>query len=228
MEKIPEGCISRRDAVIASVIAGVFGAGMTLFFSGVLLLVFEETGNVADWAGAVGTWVIGYGAWRIARDGHEHRIRESNQRESRESEVRNAALWQMVVKATEAKTWPARVTQFATSPVEAQTLKALLLMIHVAIAALGRKTWSDGERAMLSQEGINALSLLEFELMAQLETLKAMHARWNGDASDYAKEREGIVALLVEMGERLSVDADQFIGCVRSLMTPWKPGNANH
>jgi len=51
--EIPVGCISRRDAVIAALIAGIFGAGMALFLSGIHLLLFEDAGNVADWAAAV-------------------------------------------------------------------------------------------------------------------------------------------------------------------------------
>ena len=134
----------------------------------------------------------------------------------------------MVVKATETKVWGSRVADFAAKPPEEQTVRALLLMVHVAIAVLARTRWSDGDRAMLSQDGINALSSLDFEVMAHLDTLNSLHKRLSADASDYANEREGIVALIVQMSEELTVDANRFIDCVKALMTPWKPGDANH
>ncbi len=218
---IPVGCISRRDAVIAAVIAGIFGAGMALFLSGTLSLVFEKAGNVADWVAAIGTWVIGYGAWRIARDGHDHRIRESNQREARERDARNAALWQMVVKAVGAKAFAGRVEAFVTKSTEEQTRQSLLSLIQLGTTVLKDKGWSDAERAMLSQDGITALASLEVELMAQIDTLKAMRDRLNSDASIYEDERDGVIELLVDMSDTLTVDADEFIGHVQSLMSPW-------
>ncbi|HFK2917752.1 TPA: hypothetical protein ACGY79_003026 [Stenotrophomonas maltophilia] len=220
----PADCIARRDAVIAALIAGVFGAGMALFASGFLLLVWKEVGNPADWVAAIGTWVIGYGAWRIARDGHDHRIRESNQREARERDARNAALWQMVVKAVDAKVFADRAQAFVARPPQEQTLKSLLALIEVAISVFERKSWSDAERALLSQDGITALSSLEFELMAQITALRWMQDQFGGNEKRYDDERDEVFAMLVDLGNTLTVDADEFIDHVQSLMTPWGEG----
>lgn len=228
MEIVPEGFISRRDAIIAAVIASMFGAGMALFAVGWFQLVFDAQGNPAEWTAAIGTWVIGYGAWRIARDSHDHRIKESDQQAIKDSDARNAALWQMLVKASSTKVWRPRAASFAERPPGDQTVGALLSLIHVAIKVFEGKRWSDAERAMLSQEGINALAALEFELMAHLDTLGSLHARLSKDASTYPGEREAIILLLMKMSEALAADADAFIEQIRALMTPWNRDGAKH
>lgn len=54
---------------------GMVITGVALLGSQIPLKCFEA-GNAADWAAAVGTWVIGYGAWKYAREAHLLRERE--------------------------------------------------------------------------------------------------------------------------------------------------------
>jgi len=126
----------------------------------------------------------------------------------------------MIVKAVGAKAFARRLEAFVAKPAEEQTLQSLLSLIHLAITALKDKSWSDAERAMLSRDGITALSALEIELMAQIDTLKAMRDRLSVDKNIYADERGRVIELLADMSGTLTVDADEFIDHVQSLMKP--------
>lgn len=54
---------------------GVVITGVALLGSQIPLKCFDG-GNAADWLAAGGTWVIGYGAWKYAREAHLLRGRE--------------------------------------------------------------------------------------------------------------------------------------------------------
>lgn len=76
---VPEsGMISRRDASIACALTFIFGAGLaTLILVGSAARHSSIDGSaVANWLAALGTWVIGYGAWKYAREAHRHRLAE--------------------------------------------------------------------------------------------------------------------------------------------------------
>lgn len=217
--------IERRDAGIAAVLAFILGllvCGIILLGGKIPLRCFEG-GNIADWMAALGTWIIGYGAWRIARESHSHRVQEANERAARERSTRNASLWQVMSKATATKTWQNRASAFAALPAEEQTARRLLTLLHVALTVLRNTSWSDAERALLSMGGNNALTELEFEIMAQVDTLTALQTRLSEDGENFAKERPGVVQMLTELGDRMSKDAESVASHVRALISPWTP-----
>lgn len=93
----------RRDVHEISTVE-IWAAG-TLFFSigalagGLLFGVFSTGGNAADVvaaigaaAAAVGTWVIGYGAWRYAREAHSLRQEEVRTQQARLLEEKFSVL----------------------------------------------------------------------------------------------------------------------------------------
>lgn len=63
---------------------GVVITGVALLGSQIPLKCFDG-GNAADWLAAAGTWVIGYGAWKYAREAHRLREREIKRETDRDS-----------------------------------------------------------------------------------------------------------------------------------------------
>ncbi|WP_457322381.1 hypothetical protein, partial [Stenotrophomonas sp. P5_B8] len=85
--------VLRSDAVLS----GIAGALLSGVLSWILFAApggtqIPDSGSVADWLAAVGTWVIGYGAWRYAKEGHDQRISEYRERRATEAKARRAHL----------------------------------------------------------------------------------------------------------------------------------------
>ncbi|WP_295575084.1 hypothetical protein [uncultured Stenotrophomonas sp.] len=95
---------------------GVVIAGVALLGSEIPLKCFEA-GNAADWAAAAGTWVIGYGAWKYAREAHLLRASELQQGERRDlymhaGRVQAIREWAKIVRR------PFKVAEMAEKDIE--------------------------------------------------------------------------------------------------------------
>lgn len=65
--------MERFYSYFATFLVGVIAGGLLLSTSAEKQFV----DHLADWAAALGTWVIGYGAWKYAREGHLQRLNEA-------------------------------------------------------------------------------------------------------------------------------------------------------
>lgn len=172
MEQIPDGYIARKDAAIAAVIAAGIGIGMTLLTTGFAFHVFKETGNMADWAAAVGTWVIGYGAWKYAREAHLLRERELQQGARRDQHL-HAGRVQAIREWAKLIRRPFKVTEAAENAAEAGlTVGSAQGATKGALALL--------KLIPLDDEAWRYLSKDDVELKIRLSTLSVlleMHAQ---------------------------------------------------
>lgn len=80
--------------LMASLIA-IMGVIATGLFSPFGLTIFDDTGSAADWFAAVGTWVIGFGAMRLAAGDRELKLRERREKRLKEAKMDRARLKQI-------------------------------------------------------------------------------------------------------------------------------------
>jgi len=86
--------IEVRDVVVACVVAAALGATLSWLIFAWLAKGAEKFpfGSLGDWAAAVGTWVIGYGAWKYAREGFEQRTTEIGIRDKQEQALMRSSV----------------------------------------------------------------------------------------------------------------------------------------
>ena len=78
--------IEVRDVLVSCLVAGGLSATLSwLIFAWVGGTEKFPWGSLGDWAAAIGTWVIGYGAWKYAREAHRLREREIKRETDRDS-----------------------------------------------------------------------------------------------------------------------------------------------
>lgn len=146
--------ITKRDAFVACMAALLLGAvlsALVLVGSDVPLKCFEG-GNLADWLAALGTWVIGYGAWKYARDNYRHGMEEALRRKKQEEDRTIARIEAMIGICNQLLA----VTRMVSNPpalyqsgdIELKT-KALL---DVALTWLNDADWSDVDKTLLTKE----------------------------------------------------------------------------
>ncbi|WP_445391645.1 hypothetical protein [Stenotrophomonas muris] len=215
VEAIPDGCISRRDAVIAALIAGVFGAGMALFAAGVLLLVFKETGNIADWTAAIGTWVIGYGAWKYARNAHRQRMQEY-----RESEIRRLRDNLLRVYAVMDPTAAILSVAIGIRDIEVGSddrgVSDASTKCRTGIRVANKVEWRPEDLTQLSEEGFNSFGSLRMALYQLHSILERAPKVLDGKASINTKAE--VVVLMKEVGRDVAIDATELLMHARNTV----------
>lgn len=80
--------------LMASLIA-ILGVIATGLFSPFGLTIFDDTGSAADWFAAVGTWVIGFGAMRLAAGDRELKLHERREKRLKEAKMDRSRLKQI-------------------------------------------------------------------------------------------------------------------------------------
>lgn len=87
MDRDSDKSVSVGDAALTAYICFALGALLSagLATGGDFPFKCFGKGNFADWAAAAGTWVIGYGAWKYAREAHRLREREIKRETDRDS-----------------------------------------------------------------------------------------------------------------------------------------------
>lgn len=73
------GASTERVLLLASLLLTV-GIIVIGFFSPAGLSIFDDPGSAADWVAAIGTWVIGFGAIRLAAGDRELKLRERQEK----------------------------------------------------------------------------------------------------------------------------------------------------
>lgn len=159
--------ITRRDASVACLVSLLLGAmlsALVLLGSDVPLKCFEA-GNVADWLAALGTWVIGYGAWKYARDNYRHGKEEAQRRAAQENSRTIARIDAMVGICNQMLAVaglvmdPPKIYRSAGAKLKVETL------LSVALAWLDDADWGDVDKALLTKEAGSDLRQLRLALL---------------------------------------------------------------
>jgi len=207
--------ISKRDAFVACMAALLLGAilsALVLVGSDVPLKCFEG-GSLADWLAALGTWVIGYGAWKYARDSYRHGIEEALRRKAQEDGRTIARIDAMVGICNQLLA----VAKLVSNPPEIFRSGDIKLgtttLLSVALAWLGDADWADVDKTLLTKEAGGDLRLLRLALLSFRSAAESTKDYFDngGTASDEEEWGEARWAsVLMESCRSLNESAEAF------------------
>lgn len=164
------GSIERRDAVIAAVIAAGMGSvltGATLLGSELPLKCFEA-GAAADWAAAVGTWVIGLGACKLAYDANTRDRSNLEKMDSRRKSAQRAHLTLMLADTHAMSVLSRNIEELLSSGDAAIEFPDLVLTLEIAQKKYESIKWSESifTDLELDHETIVALVNVQYGLLS--------------------------------------------------------------
>jgi len=172
MKMTSERKIEVRDAAVAAAIFGALAAvsSWLLFVwagDGARLFPF---GALADWVAAAGTWAIGYGAWRVAREAHLHRVQEVDRISEHERSVARARLKDIRYRTTAATSVYGSLEVFLAmdSPVNFATTDAVL---QVTAEGLGDADYGEFDRRLLDEVALEALASFRTDVRVYRSTV---------------------------------------------------------
>lgn len=153
---------------LAWTVVFVFGigilAGWAVFGHPRLIDRAAQNSSIADWLAAIGTWVIGYGAIKYARDSHVHRIEEAKAQARRDRLIVRSKLTGFIERAARA-TGARRVLRlYAAKPAKDQTAVTLYVAIDVTLNVTTSIGWNEADEAYLDDKLIVELSELKLIL----------------------------------------------------------------
>lgn len=221
--------ITRRDSAIAAIIWCAVGAitmAMVLTGSRIPLRCLEG-GNLADWAAALGTWVIGVGAIRYSAS--ELGLKLHERREKRYGEVL-ATLGKYVDLGVRARLWTYDLQKFIATvqsgdlPRDPQELRVRVLApLRESLSALAaQRDGPDlpGESPELMQEAAIHAAALE-RAVAEFDARYAEVPMGNVETGWYIstirRHAESIVSVLALIPGAGTKDTEELTGRARSL-----------
>jgi hypothetical protein len=158
--------IASGEATIVACITFAMGAllGSGLGSGGEFPFKCFERGNFADWLAGVGTWVIGYGAWKYAKQSHDRSVAEINA-------IKSARLNLAASRAVKMTLPLSSVEEIYAIEDNRRTFRRVKLGLAVIRDCIGDLAWSDGEMAAFDADLVHkagaasmALSFLRTEL----------------------------------------------------------------
>lgn len=166
------GHVSRRDATVACLVSAMLGAVLTavVLIGSDIPLKCIDGGNAADWLAALGTWIIGYGAWTYTREAHIHRVKETASTRRRENLMllsRLRAVRNKVLNVGHVKT--ALDREIRGVPEEERTLIRYEAYVRVAMEIVSRIDFSAEEKAILAPGAIDGISRIDYNLIAYMD-----------------------------------------------------------
>lgn len=225
-----EGARARKlseltEAEFISNIAAAFFLGLLLswlFFGSPLLLANEfQIGSLGEWLAAIGTFIVGFGAWKYARATHFHTLdRADEERIERLDQVRDeiAALRTLIVRSNEPRA--AVKTLDANPHFQSGVYRMLMCDVRDAVSAT---SWPDArvlaysnEASLQYQKMQNAatafirmtrvvVSYYEEDSEASLNELQqTLYARFKDSALELAKQADVFSTLISEKLKELS------------------------
>lgn len=182
--------VGQGEATLVAVIAFVMGAGLSagLATGGSFPFACFERGNLADWAAAAGTWVIGYGAWKYAREAH--RLRNSEVRDAaREARRRIGAIKRLMQLRANALSAPANgLDEFLRNPPQSPHPVAILVgSADANLHFMEMISWPDEYRLLLDDDGAHKLMLLELAVMQFVKFSEDFVKKNQGDAGPFSR-----------------------------------------
>lgn len=164
--------------------AGILGlgvlAGWALFGTHRMIDWVFETGNAAEWLAAIGTWVIGMGAWKYARDSFMHHAKRA---EAAEHGAINGILW----KAQRAKRMKATSERILKqSPRYSNELFRHAMKFNLSVMSAVK--WTETEKSYLSRETLRMLGSLEHSIFTYLAFATEAHAAVPNDLAIAGEE----------------------------------------
>lgn len=175
---------------------GVVITGLALLGSQIPLKCFDG-GNAPDWIAAVGTWVIGYGAWKYAREAHKLRTYEVSSDKIGRIEQRQFALNSIYSRLD--------VTNFCMKLHAEDTNEdgtaiygnKLLGTIRTNLAEMNRLVWDEPGDLILDEDIKDGLMALRISREAYFSACKDAEKAFRSRAKEMlSPEEDGLKELL--------------------------------
>lgn len=159
----------------------LWAAAVGAAFFGVLMgwILFAEPhklgsgdfGNVAEWLAAIGTVVVGFGAWRYAREGHLQRVQETARALRRESNISRAILSAALMRAVAVKGLPVLYNPSGDDPIATWTNGLLKSRVRTVRRVMDSIVWPELERVPVGRDIVRRLAIVDLRLMQTREQL---------------------------------------------------------
>lgn len=125
-----------------------------------------NSGSLAEWLAAGGTWVIGFGAWKYARASHEHHVRAALAAELRDQKVALTGLASMIAFLARLQGPVILFKQIDAKTVD-WTVR-LPTVLKATCEVLRPLRWDTPERQLLSDAALKEFVLGEIECQRYL------------------------------------------------------------
>ncbi|MCS4233106.1 hypothetical protein [Stenotrophomonas sp. BIGb0135] len=210
--------IEVRDVLVVSVIAALWGAVLSwLIFAwtGEPAKTFD-IGSVSDWAAAAGTWVIGYGAWKYAKESHLQRVAEVRSTLRREN---NALLNKLKIaknRAAAAARGRSSIGDFFEREDSERTLLNARARVEVAEKFLTRLHWDDAEKVVLYPGALDVLDKLEVRVAAFLDMAARFRDEYPEITTDPVTDDTLWIAYLIEQANAAGALSDELVGLIEA------------
>jgi hypothetical protein len=202
--------------VAAVVIALVFTFGFLLGMAfvaqpsrmGFIVRDIMERSSWAEWAAAVGTWVVGWMAFRIGTKSHEQKLLEYNERAEERGRLRAARRNAIARRVAEAGQFGSLMSLVqTTNPYERRALQNFLAYSKTVLPTL---KWDNEELGLLNGEEFSELSelisLIDLTRMLELDIKAAIDIL---HVSDFEISRTA--ARAGELGKSLVAAKERFL-----------------
>ncbi|WP_146205531.1 MULTISPECIES: hypothetical protein [Stenotrophomonas] len=132
------------------VVLGIIAAGLYSPFG---LSIFEDAGAVADWVAAIGTWVIGFGAIRLAAGDRELKLHERREQKMLRLKL-EISRFRNIASATNSLAYKlSRSAKYLDSlNWERASLADAFTAVTEIEAAVSADIWSEEDRAAANDE----------------------------------------------------------------------------
>ncbi|WP_329767788.1 hypothetical protein [Stenotrophomonas muris] len=195
--------ISKRDAALVSFLCALLGGalGWIAFSSPDGVRVPKEAGNAADWIAAIagviaaaGTWAIGLGANRYAKEAHMQRVTEQLQLRSDALEARMRRFNVILFKVRRAT----RLERVAAHAVQDGYCGPLHIPFMIdsleALARVGATLkWPIEEVVLLNLPSQQLLDAIEGRLLGALAMLDFMRPFGKNDTEQFRRQFNAVV-----------------------------------
>lgn len=186
---------------------GVVIAGVALLGSQIPLKCFDA-GNAADWIAAIGTWVIGIGAMKIAYDANVRRKQDVEAERLAKLNAREAALRLIGTDARTAQAFESNL-QSKFDGAGNVKLESLRIFLEIAKKKLGTIRWDFSQKTELGLDidTLQALIGTEHELLAVIDYCERFLALYPADLQSYDPNNCQIMRWMKECATSLTKDA---------------------
>lgn len=212
--------ICRRDAVIATAIGASLGAiAMAMLMTGSRIpLKCYEAGDLANWTAAIGTWIIGIGACKIAYDANARRAEEVQENRERQRAARRTRLRHMLVGARIAKILHRQQKASRRDGLREQrntgnqhaVVTELRGLFKIAQKKHATVRWDEEDRAALDERALDALVDVEHDFLAVSDYIEQFLAKYPSDDAPFEVANCRVLKWLIAAADDLQVDGRRF------------------
>lgn len=142
-----------------------------------------DFGNVAEWFAAIGTWVIGWGAWSYARDGHLLRMQQLSDAAKAERRIRVTRLETMMLKALYGKRPHSALEVILEKDPKARNEGLVEFAFKNGLEQLKGMEWTETERASLDLPVAIQLTLVENKKKSWIQFVSIYMHNWNAGSA---------------------------------------------